>query len=162
MSLQNAIRTGDYATAAYLIRRGADLNHRGADGLTALMTAAGLGLPDVVNQLLVAGADVNAIEPQMGATALHIAAQSGNPEVIGLLLDRGAFVDQQSPILGNTALIDAVLYKNEDAVQVLLLRGARTAIRNHWQQTALELAEAEGLERIADLIKERVASDDDR
>jgi uncharacterized protein len=162
MSLQQAIRAGDYTTAVDLIRKGADIHLRGADGFTALMTAAGLGLPDLVEQLLGAGVDVHAVEPQMGAGALHLAAQSGNPDVIRLLIDHGAFIDQQSPILGNTALIDAVLYRSEDAVQMLLTRGARTEIRNHWQQTALELAEAEGLEKIADLIKDRKASDAER
>src|SRR3546814_900309 len=146
MGLQQAMRAGDYATAADLIREGVDLHLRCADGFTALMTAAGLGLPELVDQLLGAGADVNAVEPRMGASALHLAAQSGNPHVVRLLIDRGAFIDQQSPILGNTALIDAVLYRSEEAVQLLLRRGARTEIRNHWQQTALELAEAEGLE----------------
>src|SRR3546814_10651470 len=122
------------------------------------MTAAGLGLPELVDQRLGAGADVNAVEPRMGASALHLAAQSGNPHVVRLLIDRGAFIDQQSPILGNTALIDAVLYRSEEAVQLLLRRGARTEIRNHWQQTALELAEAEGLEKIADRKSTRLKS----
>ena len=162
MNLQNAIYIGKFGLAADLVRQGVDVNLRGPDGLTALMTAAGFGLSGLVKQLLAAGADVNALEPQMGATALHKAAQSGSPEVIGLLLDHGAFLDQQSPILGDTALIDAVLYKQEDAVRLLLARGARTAIRNHWQQTALDLAQAEGLDAIAGFIEEREASDANR
>jgi ankyrin repeat protein len=76
-----------------------------------------------------------------------------------LLLDHGAFVDQQSPVLGNTPLMDAVLYKHVDAVSLLLGRGARTGIRNHWQQTALELAEADKLESIVGLIIARDESD---
>lgn len=91
----------------------------------------------------------------MGATALHKGAQSGNADVIGLLLDHGAFIDQQSPILGNTPLMDAVLHKHEEAARLFLDRGARTTIRNHWQQTALELAQHDGLEAIFRLIEAR-------
>lgn len=76
----------------------------------------------------------------MGATALHKAAQGGNGDVVSQLLDHGAFIDQQSPSLGNTALMDAVLQKQPEAVHVLLRRGARTDVRNHWHQTAVELA----------------------
>src|SRR3546814_2477177 len=128
-----------------------NLQLRCAASFTALMTAACLGLPELVDQLLGTGADVNEVVPLMWASVLHRAALSGNPHIVRLLIDRGTFIDQQSPILGNTALIDAVLYRSEEAVQLLLRRGARTEIRNHWQQTALELAEAEGLEKIAGL-----------
>ena len=41
------------------------------------------------------------------------------------------------------------------AVQLLLDRGARTTIRNHWQETALDLAQRDGLDAIADLIAAR-------
>jgi len=126
------------------------------------MIAAGMGPPQLIEQLLAAGADVLAIESRMGATALHKAAQSGKVDIIQLLLDHGAFIDQQSAILGNTPLIDAVLYKHVDAVRLLLGRGARTAIRNHWQQTALDLAKSDGHDAMADLIKAREKSDADQ
>jgi ankyrin repeat protein len=95
----------------------------------------------------------------MGATALHKAAQSGNRDVITLLLRNGAFVDQQSPILGNTALMDAVLHKQEDGVRTLLSYGAKTSVRNHWNETALDLAENDGLASVARLIRDKVAAD---
>jgi ankyrin repeat protein len=95
----------------------------------------------------------------MGATALHKAAQSGNADVVELLLDHGAFIDQQSPVLGNTPLIDAVLYKRVDAVRALLERGARTTIRNHWQQSPLELAQADRADEVVALIEARDRAD---
>ena len=155
MTLEASIRAGDLAAAIDLLRSGADANRRGPDGLTPLMIAAGLGQAQMVERLLTAGADVLAIEPRMGATALHKAAQSGNADVIGLLLDHVAFIDQQSPVLGNTPLMDAVLHKHEETVRLLLDRGARTTIRNHWQQTALDLARHDGLDAIARLIEVR-------
>ncbi|MFC7557104.1 ankyrin repeat domain-containing protein [Pseudoroseomonas wenyumeiae] len=159
MTLEASIRAGDLATALDCLRSGADVNLRGPEGMTPLMIAAALGQPQMVDLLLTAGADVLAIEPRMGAAALHKAAQAGNDGVVTLLLDAGAFIDQQSPVLGNTPLIDAVLHKHEQAVRVLLQRGARTAIRNHWQQTALELAQADDLHAIAQRIKARVEAD---
>ncbi len=157
MALDVAIRSGDLALATDALRSNADVNCRGADGLAPLMVAAGLGQAQMVNLLLSAGADVLALEPSMGATALHKAAQSGNADVILLLLEAGAFIDQQSPVLGNTALMDAVLHKQQDAVRLLLDRGARTKITNHWQQTALQLAQDDKLHEIARLIEERIA-----
>lgn len=153
MSLDEAIRAGDVAAARVALGDSTDVDRRGADGFTPLMMAAGLGQTLMVELLLTAGADLLAVEPRMGATVLHKAAQSGNPAVIRLLLDCGAFVDQQSPVLGNTPLMDAVLHKHEGAVQLLLDRGARTGIRNHWHQTALELAQEDGSEAIARAIE---------
>ncbi|ATY34875.1 ankyrin repeat domain-containing protein [Sphingomonas psychrotolerans] len=149
MSLDEAIRAGDVAAARVALGDSTDVDRRDADGFTPLMMAAGLGQTLMVELLLTAGADLLAVEPRMGATVLHKAAQSGSPAVIRLLLDCGAFVDQQTPVLGNTPLMDAVLHKHEGAVQLLLDRGARTGIRNHWHQTALELAQEDGSEAIA-------------
>ena len=159
MQLEASIRAGDLAAVSELLRSGANPNHRSPDGSTLLMIASGLGQSQMVNILLTAGADVIAIEPRMGATALHKAAQSGNADVIGMLLDHGAFVDQQSPVLGHTPLMDAVLHKHSVAVRCLLDRASRTTIRNHWQQTALDLAQADGLEAIANLIEARDRKD---
>jgi pimeloyl-ACP methyl ester carboxylesterase/ankyrin repeat protein len=159
MTLETAIRARDLAAVVGLLRAGTDVNRRGPEGLTPLMIAAGLGQAQMVELLLTAGAEVLAIEPRMGATALHKGAQSGNADVIGLVLNHGAFIDQQSPVLGNTSLIDAVLHKQEEAVRLLLDRGARTTIRNHWQQTAFELAQHDGLVAIARLIEARNEKD---
>ncbi len=159
MTLSNFVRTGNLPVLTEAIAAGSDVNSRGADGLTPLMTASALGQAQAVALLLTAGADVLAAEPRMGATAIHKAAQFGSADVIGLLLDHGAFIDQQSPVLGNTALMDAVLHKNEDAVRILLSRGARTTICNHWQQSALDLAQQDKLHGIIALIEQRDAAD---
>lgn len=160
-TLDAAIRAGDLAAATDLVRSGVDVNRFTPEGLTPLMIASGLGQSQMVDLLLIAGAQVLAVEPRAGAMALHKAALSGNPDVVGLLLDHRAFIDQQSPILGHTALMDAVVYKHEDVVRLLLKRGARTAIRNHWHETALDIARRDGLDTIARLIEARNEADDD-
>ena len=160
MTLEAAIHNGDLGAATDIIRSGADVNHFTPAGLTPLMIASGLGQPQMVDLLLTAGAEVLAIEPRAGASALHKAALSGNSDVVELLLDHGAFIDQQAPILGHTALMDAVVYKHQDAVRMLLTRGARTSIRNHWNETALDLARRDGLDEVARLIEAKDEGDE--
>jgi ankyrin repeat protein len=155
MALEAAIQAGDAVSVGELLSEEANPDLRDSDGCTPLMIAAGLGRLNLVELLLTAGADVFAVEPRMGATALHKAAQSGDADVIGLLLDHGAFVDQQSPQLGHTPLMDAVQHKQVAAVHQLLARGARTTIRNHWGETAFDLAQQDGAHDIAGLIRAR-------
>lgn len=159
MPLTEAIRKGDLAAVIDQVRTGADINRPDADGFTPLMIASGLALPQIVECLLAAGANVLALEPNMGATALHKAALSGNADVIALLLDHGAFIDQQSPSIGHTPLMDAVLHKHEGAVKILLDRGARTRLRSHAGHTALDYARADDLSAIVQLIEARDAQD---
>ncbi|GAB2626823.1 hypothetical protein Aab01nite_79740 [Paractinoplanes abujensis] len=155
MTLELAIRADDAATVSDLLEAGADPHGPGSGGQTPLMIAAGLGRATIVELLLAAGADVFTAEPRMGATALHRAAQSGDTEVIGRLLDHGALVDQQSARLGHTPLMDAVQHKQEAAVRLLLAGGARVTIRNHWQETALDLARRDESDIIAGLLRAR-------
>lgn len=152
-ALLNSVLKADVSEVTAAVRNGANVNAKGPDGLTPLMVACGLGQAQAAALLLTAGADPLAMESRMGAAAIHKAAQSGNADVIALLLEHGAFIDHQSPVLGNTALMDAVLHKREGAVKMLLKRGARTTIKNHWQQTALDLAHQDGLAVIANLLQ---------
>lgn len=155
LQLATAVRSGDLAGAAELLRQGVPADRRDTDGLTPLMVAAGLGQALMVDLLLTGGADPTAVDPRAGATALHKAALAGSRDVASLLLDHGAFIDHQGPILGHTALMDAVVYKHEDVAAFLLERGARTSICNHWGETALDLARRDGLGAIAALIETR-------
>ncbi|WP_250032712.1 alpha/beta fold hydrolase [Paractinoplanes maris] len=162
MTLETAIRADDTVTVSELISSGADPHRRESDGQTPLMIAAGLGRTRVVELLLAAGADVLSAEPRMGATALHKAAQSGDTDVLGCLLDHGALVDQQSARLGHTPLMDAVQHKHEAAVRLLLARGARATIRNHWRETALDLARRDQSDVMVGLLRAHIATEADR
>lgn len=159
VTLEETVRTGDVALVIEALTVEQAVNRRGQAGLTPLMVAAGFGKAQIVALLLDAGADVLMLEPKMGASALHKAAQGGNCDVIMLLLEHGAFIDQQSPTLGNTALMDAVLHKQLDAVRMLLAHGAKTTLRNHWNQTALDLARDDGLKSIVSVIEEKEQQD---
>ncbi|RZL79049.1 MAG: hypothetical protein EOP66_07500 [Sphingomonas sp.] len=159
MTLREAVERASLALAAEALRSCVDVDQPGPDGLSSLMAAAARGHSQMVELLLTAGANPVAVDRRAGTTALHKAAMSGNPDVTLLLLDAGAFIDQQIPVLGHTALMDAVIYKNLFTVRALLSRGARTSIRNHWNETALQLARRDGLDDIVDAITGRDTAD---
>jgi len=161
-ALVTAVRKGDLADAADRLRAGVDFDAPDPEGLTPLMIASGRGQAQMVELLLTAGAEVHLVDSRAGAAALHKAALSGNPDVVSLLLDRGAFIDQQCPILGHTALHDAVVYKAEMVVRLLLSRGARTSIRNHSQETPLDLARRDKLDALAQLIAAKDKASEDQ
>ena len=147
-SLLEAVRAGDLATANHWLDAGAPIDGKDAGGYSPLTIAAGLGQVQMVELLLVAGADPNLLDSRMGASALHKAAQGGNPEVARLLLDHGAFVDMQSPTLGQTPLYDAVWHKKLEMVKFLLSRNAKTTLKTHGGRTPLERARMDNLREI--------------
>jgi ankyrin repeat protein len=63
--------------------------YRPVGGLTALLYAVRDGCSECVEELIIAGADVNVPTPE-GVTALMLALDNDHPDVAKLLLDRGA------------------------------------------------------------------------
>ena len=61
-------------------------------GLMPLHIASFVGLPEITSELILRGADVNAVTAR-GETPLHFAARSGRAAVTSLLLKAGAKVD---------------------------------------------------------------------
>ena len=60
------------------------------DGYTSLMAASFDGHLEIVRELCVRGANVNAARTDNGFTSLMRASQRGHLEVVRLLLERGA------------------------------------------------------------------------
>jgi ankyrin repeat protein len=90
---------GHPEAARLLIERGADLEARAtnrefAPNAAPLHSAVAAGQRVVIEVLLDAGADVNAVQ-HAGYTPLLEAAQSGDSELVELLLERGADPDAQ-------------------------------------------------------------------
>ena len=73
-----------------LLDKGADVNARRADGLTALHRAAALGHKYIVSVLMESGADANAKIIEHGITPLHAAVGQGHPEVTKMMIQKGA------------------------------------------------------------------------
>jgi Ankyrin repeats (3 copies) len=122
----------DVVTLQMLLAKGANVNQKGRDGLTALHAAATgqnadeAKLLEIVKILLARGADANAVS-STGATPLHQAA--GNAKIAKLLLDANAKVDAKDSI-DSTPLRGYVIGGNIDALRVLLVAGANPNIEN--------------------------------
>ncbi len=103
------------------------------------MKAALNGHAEALNQLLLAGADVNASD-KGGYTPLMLAASNNQAACVALLAAHGAALDHAEPSLGWTALIWAAKQGHRDAVQVLLTQGANPALIDKSGKTAADWA----------------------
>ncbi len=89
-ALLQATEAGDLAQMQVLLKQGADVRARNAQGWTPLHIAAAGGDPAVVRLLLQHGAEVNA-QSNVGITPLDNAtARGGRQAVLDLLLAHGA------------------------------------------------------------------------
>jgi len=91
-ALFEKIKKGQAEALQQFIHEGANVNMRGAKGLTPLMMAASTGKVPLVFPLLEAGADLDATNEDRW-TPLHFAIFNKHSEVVTLLLARGARVD---------------------------------------------------------------------
>lgn len=141
--LMAAAAAGATDAVTLFIRRGADVEAKEqAYHQTALVWAAGEGHLPVVNALLEAGANPNALGRVItlsrgrgdggrmwvdftsgGLSALMFAARGGHVDVVRRLADAGANLDYANPD-GLTALLIAVLNDETDVAAALLEKGA--------------------------------------
>ena len=141
--LLEAAKVGFYGLAQLVLQRGANPDAKKDNGVTALHLAAKCGksskaingshLADevdtqgVVSLLLMAGADVNAVDSQ-GVTPLHLASRSDEPSIVSLLLNEEANVNAVNHE-GKTPLHCAfeIAFKpsnREDVIRLLLMARA--------------------------------------
>lgn len=97
-------------------------------GRPPLIWAARYNHPQLLEALLLAGADVNSTS-LFGCSSLMWAARNGNCPAIETLLFHGADIDAINED-GDTALHEAVRYNHIEAVRILIVNGANTTIRN--------------------------------
>jgi ankyrin repeat protein len=128
----------DEVANALIMQPQIDLNARGKNGVTALMSYVWRDRPDVTKSLLDRGADVN-LQDNDGDTALHGAAQRGDVEVIRMLVAKGADPNARNKV-GGTPLMWAAVYGNDYAAAALLKAGADPRLKDEDGMTALEWA----------------------
>ena len=87
---------------AYLLKNGADIEHRDDKNCTSLHHAAFGGSADTVQYLLDAGADLHAVASWCGS-ALCLAALRRHHRVVEVLLKHGAKVNRVYPKIGSAA-----------------------------------------------------------
>ncbi len=117
--LQLAVMYNREKEAALLIKRGAKVNKKDTEGMTALHVAAGnAGTKLSMFKLLVSkGAKVNARD-KYGRAPLHLMARAGRPEVARFLIKKGAKVKVKDK-RGKTPLKLAKAAKNAPMVAAL-------------------------------------------
>lgn len=121
-----------------LINEGADVNLE-LFNETPLLKAIKGKHAEVVNVLLEAGTDVNAVT-KAGKTALEVAVTWEHPSVLEILLAHKGININRADNSGNTALMEAAKAGKLTALKMLLAAGADASIKNKRGQTALDLA----------------------
>ena len=147
--LQTAVKLGYVQSVATLIRAGADINRRDSGGLTSLHVAARNALGDndmsskfckIIQLLLHANADIDAVTAVGSATALHLACKHGNVKEALLLLHSGAKHSVQDR-LGNTSMHLVAGDVDKRCFVVLLMAfGASANIKNCVNTSAMHSA----------------------
>jgi ankyrin repeat protein len=102
------------------------------DGHTALLIAARNGYLEMVQALIAAGSNVNAVEPVFGAVPLHKATYNGHEKITEALVEApGINLDYQGPSNGYTPLLDALWHGYAGCARILLAAGARKDIQGY-------------------------------
>ena len=127
-------------------------------GRTALIRAAMAGSLSTVEDLVSAGACLDALDTE-GCTALIRAAIEGHADVVRALAAAGADLERATPegrdLRGGTALRHALWKHNQAAANALLEAGARGDAGSATEATPLVLALRSGFASTAKLLIER-------
>jgi ankyrin repeat protein len=122
--LRIAATNGDLRRVDELLKAKVNVNKQlGLPSNSVLNRAVEGGNPEVVEAVLKAGADLNAVG-ETGMTALMMAAFFGKPAIIEILIRHGAKKDLVEERHRNTALLIAIRKNHVAAVKVLLNAGA--------------------------------------
>jgi ankyrin repeat protein len=114
----------DLEMAKLLLAAGANVQSVTREGgITALLMACQNGSAAMIEALLRAGADSNAVKSN-GTTPLMMAAASGSVDAVKALLDHGANLNTKESAHGQTALMFAAALNRAAVIKVLTANGA--------------------------------------
>ncbi|CAJ0574622.1 unnamed protein product, partial [Mesorhabditis spiculigera] len=122
-ALSFACQHGSVETVLALLKRGANLEHRDKKGFTPLIMAASHGHALLCDELLNAGAELEAQSERTKDTALSLACSSGRKETVDFLLRKGADKEHRN-VSDYTPLSLAASGGYVDIVTTLLDAGA--------------------------------------
>jgi len=108
-----------------LAEKGADINAKDSEGVTALIWAAYYGNTDVVRVLIEKGADIN-VSNSRKQTALHLAADKGHTNIARLLVEKGADVNAKD-MFGDTAALIADKQNHPETAAAIRRQGGSSA-----------------------------------
>ena len=108
-----------------LLAEGVDVDTKSKFGITPIYQAAFFGKTEVVQLLLLNGANVNIKDTRKGWTPLHCAIAEGHSKIIELLVDNGADLNANNKI-GRTPLDFALQGKVKATADLLRKHGGKT------------------------------------
>ena len=149
-SLHQASACGRIDIIALLIQHGADPNATTETAETPLHWAVMSDRPEVVRDLLYAGADANRATELTRETPLHFAAQLGCERAVRSLLESADVMAMSSE--NWTALHYAAAYGHTPIVEALIKHGADMDAKTLCRRTALMLANEYGHSSVASLL----------
>ena len=133
------------------------INQPDAEGFPMIVRAAREGREDVVHQLLMNNANVEASHTESQTTALHEASKIGHEKIISILARRGSSLDRVDSH-GMSALHYSATMGNLGAARVLSSNGATVDVKGPNGQTPLHLAAAAAGEDLVALLIEQKAN----
>ena len=155
-SLFDAIKAGDYAETARLVKAGVHYTARNAEGDTPLIVAAENARADLVGMWITSGADV-AARSTNGEIALHSAALHSDPEIARILLEKSSPVDVVNRD-GESPLYWAALSGSIEIVKLLVDHGAQISRVDIKGNSPLHAAAADGHIEVIGFLLERKAN----
>ena len=157
---QEAIQHNDLSTLKILLSQITSVDQATPKGKTALMAAALRGDSQLVEDLLLAGANPNATN-QAGGTALMYSVVGGSLEILQNLLDAKAAVNQSSSN-GWTPLMMAIAKRKSELAKRLCQAGADVNATDVYGWTPLMRAAYEGYAEELKLLLSQVSLDLER
>ncbi|SDP24652.1 Ankyrin repeat-containing protein [Paenibacillus sp. yr247] len=109
--------------------------------------------PQIVQELLLAGANPDTSDTKRGMTALIDAAYKGYKDIVDILIPFTKNINFAETVFGNTALMEASRGGELDIVKLLVGNGSDKNIVNKNRETALDLAIQKGFEDIVSFLK---------
>ncbi|KAJ8559107.1 hypothetical protein ON010_g8342 [Phytophthora cinnamomi] len=151
-NLLTAVQRNDLETTRRLLALDVDIEVRSEDNnFTPLCWAAQAGNLEMVQLLLVEGAQVDAATPN-GFTPLLLAASEDHPNAVQQLLMKGADAEAYIKRSGFTALLVAAFHNRADVVRHLVKKRVNLEARSADGSTALHLAAEKGHVAVVQLL----------
>lgn len=118
-----------------------DLIAAGADNIP-LIYAIDHNQVDIVRLLILAGVDVNKVDPNTGETPLIEAVTVNNIEIVRILIEAGADLEAKTHLNGYTALVISIIRKCKQISQLLIDHGANTDFSHYseWTQILINVS----------------------
>ncbi|CAJ0933075.1 unnamed protein product, partial [Mesorhabditis belari] len=152
-ALSLACSSGRKEAVEWLLKKGANKEHRNVSDYTPLSLAASGGYVDIVTMLLDSGAEINSrTGSKLGISPLMLAAMNGHKDATRILLERGSDINAQIETNRNTALTLACFQGRTEVVRLLLQYNANVEHRAKTGLTPLMEAANGGYTEVGDLL----------